>query len=743
MLITSWCRSRKPQDTQEELQKTGYDGTSISIPTSRETRASATGKIVVQVDRERGSIKQLINTTGSQGVDSESGVMETTVSSGRSRELTGHAMRGKNDAWIKWNHQRSISEKALQSMKSSILYSLPNHSLKITSTSFSPTLRNALHLVLANAMEPIRLRPISETQPSRNVLSEVHAHRSRPYTNDFDRISTDDAQVEQPTLESSEDETKSETFGKTSFEGIGDGSGYEPEALIEPDLREEFHNAETSRIRAQLDLALKCVGEYENSQLKHLEAHEKSIANGNNERRKLKKELSELKKKEKTYIYQLEESGKSIEKHVQQIQALKQTIERLNDSGRSLRAENKELTRLLKEAQDEIKTFKNLFSMFESRRRHLTKELHRSETFKAEILTNFNALVGVVHDLVLENRNLREISTENHQIEESLDDSPGFDSLLSQTSCTGLSLMEEIAKVHPDPMERDVLEQISGLYQSELQEDCQNSQADRRPTKCYVQTETFDDQARREDTPKLVEGPGSDEDAAQDSKNERDIGIKDESLLSSLEGFDPTLMDPWRGENSSPTLSVGSNTSISASSNTEHRDSLRVETEEGEELPRINPTSPRHCVITDEDVFRFMCLIQSLLDQHVENTNSLFEDFRQTTFEWQQHHHDVQFHRLQHLRLRQEDQELQQQYLRYQIYELKAKSQGYGIGDMELEAGEDGSDGVSAGSGDDRMLAGTPRHPPMPHPLHSTGTELCPKMSCQTTTILQGFQNLF
>ncbi|KAG0021709.1 hypothetical protein BGZ80_001873 [Entomortierella chlamydospora] len=609
MLITSWCRSRKPQDTQEELQKTGYDGTSISIPTSRETRASATGKIVVQVDRERGSIKQLINTTGSQGVDSESGVMETTVSSGRSRELTGHAMRGKNDAWIKWNHQRSISEKALQSMKSSILYSLPNHSLKITSTSFSPTLRNALHLVLANAMEPIRLRPISETQPSRNVLSEVHAHRSRPYTNDFDRISTDDAQVEQPTLESSEDETKSETFGKTSFEGIGDGSGYEPEV----NLREEFHNAETSRIRAQLDLALKCVGEYENSQLKHLEAHEKSIANGNNERRKLKKELSELKKKEKTYIYQLEE---------------------------------------------------------------LTKELHRSETFKAEILTNFNALVGVVHDLVLENRNLREISTENHQIEESLDDSPGFDSLLSQTSCTGLSLMEEIAKVHPDPMERDVLEQISGLYQSELQEDCQNSQADRRPTKCYVQTETFDDQARREDTPKLVEGPGSDEDAAQDSKNERDIGIKDESLLSSLEGFDPTLMDPWRGENSSPTLSVGSNTSISASSNTEHRDSLRVETEEGEELPRINPTSPRHCVITDEDVFRFMCLIQSLLDQHVENTNSLFEDFRQTTFEWQQHHHDVQFHRLQHLRLRQEDQELQQQYLRYQIYELKAKSIG-------------------------------------------------------------------
>ncbi|KAF9399744.1 hypothetical protein BGX21_005680 [Mortierella sp. AD011] len=602
-------------DTQEELRKTGYDGTSISIPTSCETRVSAIGKIAVQVDRECGSIEQPINTTGSQEENSESRVMGTTISSGRSRGLTGHAMRGKNDAWIKWNHQRSLSEKALQSMNSSIPYSLLSHPLKITSSPFSPTLHNVLHLVLANAMEPILLPPDSETQPSGNVLSEVHAHRFHPYTNDFDRISTDDAQVEQQTLERGEDKIKSEPFGKTTFEGIGDGSGYEPGALIKPDLREEFHNPQTSQIRTQLAAALKCVGEYENSQLKHQEAHEKSIESGNNERRKLKKELSELEKKDKASICQLEESGKVIEKHVQEIQALKQTIGRLNDSDRSLRAENKELTRLLKEAQDEIKAFKNLFSMFESRCRHLTRELHRSETFKAEILTNLNVLVGVVHDLVLENRNLKEISTESHQIEESLDDSSRFDSLLSQASCAGLSLMEEIANVYPDPMESDVLEQISELYQSELQEDCQNSQVDGRPTKYYVQVETFDDQARREDNPKLIDVPGSDENEPQDSKNEQEMAIKDECFLSLLEEFDPTLMDPWRGEISSPTLSVGSNISISASSNTGHRDSLRVETEEGEELPRIDPTYPRPCIITDEDMFRFMCLIQNKTGQ--------------------------------------------------------------------------------------------------------------------------------
>ncbi|KAF9174923.1 hypothetical protein BGX20_009132 [Mortierella sp. AD010] len=539
-------------DTQEELRKTGYDGTSISIPTSCETRVSAIGKIAVQVDRECGSIEQPINTTGSQEENSESRVMGTTISSGRSRGLTGHAMRGKNDAWIKWNHQRSLSEKALQSMNSSIPYSLLSHPLKITSSPFSPTLHNVLHLVLANAMEPILLPPDSETQPSGNVLSEVHAHRFHPYTNDFDRISTDDAQVEQQTLERGEDKIKSEPFGKTTFEGIGDGSGYEPGALIKPDLREEFHNPQTSQIRTQLAAALKCVGEYENSQLKHQEAHEKSIESGNNERRKLKKELSELEKKDKASICQLEE---------------------------------------------------------------LTRELHRSETFKAEILTNLNVLVGVVHDLVLENRNLKEISTESHQIEESLDDSSRFDSLLSQASCAGLSLMEEIANVYPDPMESDVLEQISELYQSELQEDCQNSQVDGRPTKYYVQVETFDDQARREDNPKLIDVPGSDENEPQDSKNEQEMAIKDECFLSLLEEFDPTLMDPWRGEISSPTLSVGSNISISASSNTGHRDSLRVETEEGEELPRIDPTYPRPCIITDEDMFRFMCLIQNKTGQ--------------------------------------------------------------------------------------------------------------------------------
>ncbi|KAF9360151.1 hypothetical protein BGX26_010397 [Mortierella sp. AD094] len=529
-------------------------------------------------------------------------------------------------------------------------------------------------------MKSARLRSISKTRPSGYVLNEAHTHLPHPYTYDVDRITTDDTQVEQLALECGEDETRNEPHGKTSFEGTGDGSRYEPEAQIELDLREELHNTQILRMNTQhkLNLALKHVSEYENSRLKLQEAHDQSIANGNNERRRLEKELLELKKKEKAQIYQLEESEKAVEKNVQQIQALKQTIKRLNDSNHSLREENKELTRLLREAQYEIKAFQYLITMFESRSHRLTKELDRSETFKAEVITSFNALVGMVHDLALENRNLREISTENHQIEESLDNSPRIDPLLSQTSCTGLSLMEEIANIHPNPMERDVPEQTSGLDQSELQEDFP---ADRRSSKYHVQTEAFDDQ-RCEDILKLVEGPDSDKDAIrvhigatapQDNRNEQEIAFEDEHLLSLLEGFDPTPVDSWCEEISSQTLGIGSKSSIFVDSNTEHRNSLRVETEEGEELPRINPTSSQPCFITDEDAFRFMCHIQSLLDLHVENTNSLFEDLRQTTFEWQQHHHDVQLRRLQHLHIRQEDQELQQQYLQHEMYELKTK----------------------------------------------------------------------
>ncbi|KAF9110580.1 hypothetical protein BGX27_006159 [Mortierella sp. AM989] len=625
------------QNTKEGLQGTS----SLSTSANHEFRTTAAREIAKCIDERCRIMEEPIPSIRGQNID-----MNGDVNDIHSQELLGQdKVRTNNSVEAeRENHQSTTMyfEKALRSTDDTNAYNL----IKYVLSEFAPNLLSTTHIASKSTRQP----HLAAQGPIFNQTMSLEGRHSIPLA-EYSRSEQPDF-GENIESECSEDETIIQPHEKTSFEGYGGDSRHGSETHTEKDLREKLFKIQShySRTQRKLDLVLKDLGEYEHRRSELMEAYQ-CITSENNGRRKLQEEHI---KKEQAQRSQLEELEKTLEKNEDHIRALKQTINRFEYSIRSLRGVNKELNRLLKGAQEEIKNLQHHLSLFGAHSNHMSKELDQSKASKTEMIVRIDTLINMTRELALENRVLTEKLSEIRSIDEDSNYASKFDPLALSIGYLGPSLMDEITRANSCTSNTEAQDSRS------------------KPVFEFPQKPTFEP---------TMPSEASCEGQFDNLTNNQPLKYENQES----EGSMPELVRIFGGIESlvenicSQFLSRSSNsldtTETIDQDDAELQSPLRIETEEGEVLSRVNLSSTLPIIPQGEDFHHLLYCIQDLPNHYTEDGDIYYEHPQRIAFEKLQYHLNLQLNHFIHLFIRHQAQRLQQQNLQYEIDEPQVRSQ--------------------------------------------------------------------